>query len=85
MAVSIYYVTGFPNTENVIRLIDNIENCSVRARDLTKGLAFFWKPTAKRKEIVMPNFLLAEIAKIVTQTFPSNITLEEKVYKVFII
>ena len=68
-----------PDTENVIRLIDNIENCSVRARDLTKGLLSFGKPTAKRKEIVMPNFLLAEIAKIVTQTFPSNITLEENV------
>ncbi len=68
-----------PSSENVIRLIDNIENCSVRARDLTKGLLSFGKPTAKRKEIVMPNFLLSEIVKIVTQTFPSNITLEEKI------
>ncbi|HRN26524.1 MAG: response regulator [Ignavibacteriaceae bacterium] len=68
-----------PSTENVIRLIDNIENCSVRARDLTKGLLSFGKPTAKRKEIVMPNFLLSEIVKIVTQTFPSNIILEEKI------
>ena len=67
------------DSENVSRLIDNIENCSVRARDLTKGLLSFGKPTAKRKEIVMPNFLLAEIAKVVSQTFPSNITLEEKV------
>jgi signal transduction histidine kinase/CheY-like chemotaxis protein len=68
-----------PNSENVVRLIDNIENCSVRARDLTKGLLSFGKPTAKRKEIVMPNFLLSEIAKVVSQTFPSDITLEEKV------
>ncbi len=68
-----------PDSENVSRLIDNIENCSVRARDLTKGLLSFGKPTAKRKEIVMPNFLLSEIAKVVSQTFPSNITLEEKV------
>ena len=67
------------DSENVSRLIDNIENCSVRARDLTKGLLSFGKPTAKRKEIVMPNFLLSEIAKVVSQTFPSNITLEEKV------
>ncbi len=67
------------DSENVSRLIDNIENCSVRARDLTKGLLSFGKPTAKRKEIVMPNFLLSEIAKVVAQTFPSNITLEEKV------
>jgi signal transduction histidine kinase/CheY-like chemotaxis protein len=68
-----------PNTENIIRLIDNIENCSIRARDLTKGLLSYGKPTAKRKEIVMPNFLLSEIAKVVSQTFPSTITLEEKV------
>ncbi|MEO8233485.1 MAG: ATP-binding protein, partial [Ignavibacteriota bacterium] len=68
-----------PRSENLIRLIDNIENCSVRARDLTKGLLSFGKPTAKRKEIVMPNFLLNEIGKVVTQTFPANITLEEKV------
>lgn len=68
-----------PSSENVIKLIDNIENCSVRARDLTKGLLSFGKPTAKRKEIVMPNFLLSEIAKVVTQTFPSNIVLEEKI------
>jgi signal transduction histidine kinase len=68
-----------PDSENVIRLIDNIENCSVRARDLTKGLLSFGKPTAKRKEIVMPNFLLSEIVKVVTQTFPSNIVLEEKI------
>jgi signal transduction histidine kinase/CheY-like chemotaxis protein len=68
-----------PDTENVIRLIDNIENCSIRARDLTKGLLSFGKPTAKRKEIVMPNFLLGEIAKVVSQTFPSNIILEENI------
>ena len=68
-----------PESENVNKLIDNIENCSVRARDLTKGLLSFGKPTAKRKEIVMPNFLLSEIVKVVSQTFPSNITLEEKV------
>ncbi len=67
------------DSENVGRLIDNIENCSVRARDLTKGLLSFGRPTAKRKEIVMPNFLLSEIAKVVSQTFPSSITLEENV------
>ena len=68
-----------PESENVLRLIDNIENCSVRARDLTKGLLSFGKPTAKRKEVVMPNFILNEIAKVVSQKFPSNISLEEKI------
>ena len=68
-----------PDSDNVTKLIDNIENCSVRARDLTKGLLSFGKPTAKRKEIVMPNFLLSELSKVVTQTFPNSITFEEKI------
>ena len=68
-----------PESESVLKLIDNIENCSIRARDLTKGLLSFGKPTAKRKEIVMPNLLLKELAKVVSQTFPSSITFEEKI------
>ena len=66
-------------TENIQKLIDNIENCSVRARDLTKGLLSFGKPTPKRKELVKPHQLLAEISKIVTQTFPRSITLTEEI------
>lgn len=68
-----------PESESVFKLIDNIENCSVRARDLTKGLLSFGKPTAKRKEIVMPNILLSELVKVVTQTFPSGIELQEQI------
>ena len=63
-----------PQNEDVDRLIDNIENCSVRARDLTKGLLSFGKPTPKRKELVKPNILINEISKVVTQTFPGTIT-----------
>ncbi|MFI5236712.1 MAG: ATP-binding protein [Ignavibacteriales bacterium] len=66
-------------TENVQKLIDNIENCSVRARDLTKGLLSFGKPTPKRKELVKPHKLLGEIIKIVTQTFPKTVTLTEEI------
>lgn len=65
--------------ENITRLIDNIENCSVRARDLTKGLLSFGKPTAKRKEIVMVNLLLTELIKVVAQTFPPGISIEENI------
>jgi signal transduction histidine kinase len=71
--------TRVPESESVLKLIDNIENCSVRARDLTKGLLSFGKPTAKRKEIVMPNLLLKELIKVVSQTFPSTIVFEEKI------
>ena len=63
--------------EGVDKLIDNIENCSVRARDLTKGLLSFGKPTPKRKELVKPHHLLKEISKVVTQTFPRTITFTE--------
>jgi len=68
-----------PNAENIIRLLDNIENCSIRARDLTKGLLSFGKPTVKRKEIVMPNSLIGELIKVVKQTFPPNIIFEQNI------
>ena len=68
-----------PQADTVEKLIDNIENCSVRARDLTKGLLSFGKPTPKRKELVKPNRLLNEISKVVTQTFPGSITFTSKV------
>ena len=66
-----------PGLRKCYSLIDNIENCSIRARDLTKGLLSFGKPTVKRKEIIMPNFLFTEISKVVIQTFLKN-TFEEK-------
>jgi hypothetical protein len=53
-----------------IRLIDNIESCSIRAKDLTKGLLSFGKPTPKRKELINPNTLLSEMSKVIIQTFP---------------
>jgi signal transduction histidine kinase/CheY-like chemotaxis protein len=68
-----------PQNENILKLLDNIENCSVRARDLTKGLLSFGKPTPKRKELIKPNFLLSEISKVITQTFPKNITLKQEI------
>ncbi len=60
--------------DTVERLIDNIENCSVRAKDLTKGLLSFGKPTPKRRELVKPNILTEEISKVIDQTFPRTIT-----------
>ena len=68
-----------PENENIYRLIDNIENCSVRARDLTKGLLSFGKPTPKRKEIIKPNSLLNEISKVISQTFPQKIQFERSI------
>ena len=68
-----------PDTDDTKRLIDNIENCSVRARDLTKGLLSYGKSTPKRKELVKPNLLVDEISKVVTQTFPVTIKYIEHV------
>jgi signal transduction histidine kinase len=75
-----------PETENVIRLVDNIENCAVRARDLTKGLLSFGKPTTRQKELIKSSLLIAELSKVVNQTFPKEITFEssteEKIYDI---
>jgi signal transduction histidine kinase/CheY-like chemotaxis protein len=65
-----------PQAENVTRLIDNIENCAVRARDLTKGLLSFGKPTPKQKELIKPNKLIVELSKVVNQTFPKELDFE---------
>jgi signal transduction histidine kinase/CheY-like chemotaxis protein len=65
-----------PETENVTRLVDNIENCAVRARDLTRGLLSFGKPTPKQKELIKASSLIAELSKVVNQTFPKEITFE---------
>ena len=64
-----------PPKEEITRLLDNIESCSIRAKDLTKGLLSFGKPTQKRKELIKPNDLLNEIIKVIVQTFPKRINL----------
>lgn len=68
-------------TDDATRLIDNIENSAIRAKDLTTGLLSFGKPTAKRQEIVEPNKLLNELIKVVTQTFPKKINFQTKIEK----
>jgi len=68
-----------PEKEDTIRLLDNIENCAIRASDLTKGLLSFGKPTPKRKELIKPIILLNEISKVITQTFPAKIIFEKNI------
>ncbi len=68
-----------PEREDIYRLLDNIENCSIRAKDLTKGLLSFGKPTPKRKELIKPNLLLTEISKVINQTFPAKIVFKSEV------
>ncbi len=75
-----------PESDNIFRLLDNIENCSIRAKDLTRGLLSYGKPTPKRKELIKPNLLISEISKVISQTFPKIINLktniEEKLYDI---
>ncbi|MBZ0199121.1 MAG: response regulator, partial [Ignavibacteriaceae bacterium] len=75
-----------PPREDITRLLDNIESCSIRAKDLTKGLLSYGKPTPKRKELIKPNILLTEILKVISQTFPKNIifssSIEENIYDI---
>lgn len=65
-----------PNEEPILRLLENIESCSVRAKDLIQGVLTFGKPTPKREELIKPNFLLMEISKVIAQTFPSRMKFE---------
>ncbi|MCK9424838.1 MAG: ATP-binding protein [Ignavibacteriaceae bacterium] len=58
---------------DALRLVENIESCSVRAKDLTSGLLAYGKPKPKQKEILSPNQLVNEIAGVVKQTFPASI------------
>lgn len=62
-----------PDREDISRLLDNIENCSIRAKDLTKSLMSFGKPTAKRRALIDTNILVTELVKVITQTFPKQI------------
>ncbi len=68
-----------PEREDIYRLLDNIESCSIRAKDLTKGLLSYGKPTPKRKELIKPNLLLNEISKVISQTFPKKISFESNI------
>lgn len=63
--------------DDIFYLLENIENCSVRAADLTRGLLSYGKPTAKRKTLVKPAVLMKELMLVVGQTFPESIEIEE--------
>ncbi len=71
---------------NALRLLDNIENCSVRARDLTKGILSFGKPQQQRKEIIFLDNVLDELLKVINQTFPKyikiNFAIGDSLYKI---
>lgn len=62
-----------PDNNDALRLVENIENCSARAKDLASGLLAYGKPKPKQKEILSPNQLANEIAGVVKQTFPATI------------
>lgn len=61
----------------VFYLLENIEKCSARAADLTKGLLSYGKPTAKRKTLIKPDDLLKELMIVINQTFPDSIEVEK--------
>jgi len=63
------------SNSDALRLVENIESCSVRAKDLTSGLLAYGRPKPKQKEILYPNQLANEIAGVVKQTFPASIDL----------
>jgi signal transduction histidine kinase/CheY-like chemotaxis protein len=64
-----------------LKLIDNIENCSIRARDLTKGILSYGKPTQPRKEIVFLDNIINELIKVLNETFPKSIQIKFSIDK----
>ena len=64
---------------DALRLLENIEQCSIRAKELTTNLLSFGKPTPKQKEFIKLNLLLGEISKIISQTFPGNIKFKSEI------
>lgn len=78
--------TKISDNPNALKLLENIENSSLRARDLTKGILSFGKPTQQRKEIVFLENVLNELLKVINQTFPKyikiNFAIGDSLYKV---
>jgi len=70
-----------PKEPKIIKLVENIEHCSIRARELTKGLLSYGKPTAKRKEIIKPSILLGDLIKVIKSTFPKGIKINSDIEK----
>jgi len=60
-------------------LLENIENCSVRATDLTKGLLSYGKPTPKRRTLIKPGDLIKELLGVIQQTFPDSIKIQKHI------
>lgn len=61
--------------EDILRLVTTIERGAVRAKDLTKNLLSYGKSAGKLKEIVHPEFLVEEISRMISDSFPSSIDL----------
>ncbi|GMU86575.1 MAG: hypothetical protein AMXMBFR48_18170 [Ignavibacteriales bacterium] len=68
--------------EDILRLVTTIERGAVRAKDLTKNLLSYGRSGGKYKEIVHPEFLVEEISRMITDSFPPSlnlrITVDEK-------
>jgi signal transduction histidine kinase len=74
------------NDTIALKLVDNIESCATRARDLTKGILSFGKPTIKRREIIFVENVINELSKVINETFPNyikvNFDIQNPLYKI---
>ncbi|MCC6550523.1 MAG: response regulator [Ignavibacteriaceae bacterium] len=61
--------------EDILRLVTTIERGAVRAKDLTKNLLSYGKSGGKLKEIVHPEFLIEEISRMISDSFPATVDL----------
>ncbi len=64
-----------------IKLIDTIEDCAKRSRDLTKGLLSYGKKTVRQNEEVSTSLLIDEISNAFKNTLPPGIKFNTNVEK----
>ncbi len=64
-----------------IKLIDTIEDCAKRSRDLTKGLLSYGKKTVRQNEEVSTSLLIDEISNAFKNTLPQGIKFNTNVEK----
>lgn len=71
---------------DVLKVVLSIEKAAARARDLTKDLLSYGKPTSRQKETVIPTALLNEIGESISKTFDQKkkliVSVDEDIYDI---
>lgn len=61
--------------EDIVSLVDNIENCSIRAAELTRGLLSYGKPSKRKRRLNLVD-ITDELVPALRHNIPKSITLD---------